>query len=59
ARAVAVGRSPRGAPAQFADGSLTAALAHGAPCDVVLVEDGALPRQLTTATLAELRDSTV
>ncbi|MEU4152789.1 MFS transporter [Streptomyces sp. NPDC026659] len=59
ARAVAVGRSPRGALAQFADGSLTAALTHGAHCDVVLVEDGAPPRQLTTATLAELRDSAV
>ncbi|MGW4304109.1 MFS transporter [Streptomyces sp. NPDC004646] len=59
ARVVAVGRSPRGALAQFADGSLTAALAHGASCDVVLVEDDGLPRQVTTATLAKLRDSAV
>ncbi|MFS8201472.1 MFS transporter [Streptomyces sp. CWNU-52B] len=57
ARAVAVGRSPRGALAQFADGSFTTALTHAADCTVVLVEPDEAPRQLTTAGLAHLRDS--
>ncbi|WP_445527533.1 MFS transporter [Streptomyces cyslabdanicus] len=55
ARAVAVGRSPRGALAQFADGSFTAALTHAATCTVVLVDAGSEPRPLTAATLSELR----
>ncbi|MFJ1654477.1 MFS transporter [Streptomyces sp. NPDC088337] len=55
ARAVAVGRSPRGPLAQFADGSLTAALTHAATCTVVLVDPGSEPRPLTAATLSELR----
>ncbi|MGW3341087.1 MFS transporter [Streptomyces sp. NPDC001009] len=59
ARAVAVGRSPRGPLAQFADGSLTSALTYGAPCDVLLVDAESVPRQLTKGSLAELRDSAV
>ncbi|WP_330341932.1 MFS transporter [Streptomyces sp. NBC_00557] len=55
ARAVAVGRSPRGPLAQFADGSLTTALTHSAPCTVVLVDADHTPRPLTPDTLAELR----
>ncbi|MER6570808.1 MFS transporter [Streptomyces sp. NPDC001093] len=57
ARAVAVGRSPRGPLAQFADGSLTSALTHSAPCTVVLVDADDSRRHLTPATLAELRDT--
>ncbi|MFJ9537447.1 MFS transporter [Streptomyces sp. NPDC101225] len=57
ARAVAVGRSPRGALAQFTDGSLTMALAHGAECTVVLVDPGHSPRTLTRDALSELRGS--
>ncbi|MFE8947258.1 MFS transporter [Streptomyces sp. NPDC007856] len=59
ARAVAVGRSPRGPLAQFADGSLTTALTHSAPCTVVLVDADDSRRHLTPATLAELRESAV
>jgi MFS family permease len=58
ARAIAVGRSPRGPLAQFADGSLTTALAHSAECSVVLVDPGHDPRPLTPASLTELRHST-
>ncbi|GGI95731.1 MFS transporter [Streptomyces brasiliensis] len=57
ARAIAVGRSPRGPLTQFADGSLTSALTHAATCTVVLVDPGTVPRPLTSATLAELRGS--
>ncbi|NEB96294.1 MFS transporter [Streptomyces bauhiniae] len=59
ARAVAVGRSPRGPLTQFADGSITSALTRGAPCDVLLVDAESVPRQLTRGSLAELRDSAV
>ncbi|MFJ2396387.1 MFS transporter [Streptomyces sp. NPDC087843] len=52
---VAVGRSPRGPLAQFADGSFTSALTHTAACTVVLVDPDSAPRPLTAATLAELR----
>ncbi|MER6531459.1 MFS transporter [Streptomyces sp. NPDC001508] len=55
ARAIAVGRSPRGPLAQFADGSLTTALTHAADCTVVLVEPEHTPRPLTSATLSALR----
>ncbi|MFE9614163.1 MFS transporter [Streptomyces sp. NPDC006012] len=55
ARAIAVGRSPRGPLAQFADGSLTSALAQAADCTVVLVAPDAQPRPLTSDTLVELR----
>ncbi|MGW4736279.1 MFS transporter [Streptomyces shenzhenensis] len=55
ARAIAVGRSPRGPLAQFADGSLTTALTHAADCTVVLVDPEHTPRPLTSATLSELR----
>ncbi|MGW3287620.1 MFS transporter [Streptomyces sp. NPDC001002] len=55
ARAVAIGRSPRGPAAQFGDGSLTTALIHSASCTVVLVDPDVTPRPLTAATLAELR----
>ena len=55
ARVVAVGRSPRGALVQFADGSFTSALTHSAECTVVLVDQDHAPRPLTAATLAELR----
>lgn len=56
ARAVAVGRSPRGPLAQFADGSLTTALAHAATCTVVLVDPADAPLPLTASTLVELRE---
>ncbi|MDF3301474.1 MFS transporter [Streptomyces tropicalis] len=56
ARAVAVGRSPRGPLTQFADGSLTTALAHAAPCDVLLVDPDSAPRPLTAVTLTALRE---
>ncbi|MBW8800161.1 MAG: MFS transporter [Streptomyces sp.] len=56
ARAVAVGRSPRGPLAQFADGSLTTALAHAATCTVVLVDPAGAPLPLTASTLVELRE---
>ncbi|MFB7497907.1 MFS transporter [Streptomyces sp. NPDC056161] len=55
ARAIAVGRSPRGPLAQFADGSLTTALTEAADCTVVLVAPDAEPRPLTSAALLELR----
>ncbi|AJE87347.1 multidrug-efflux transporter [Streptomyces albus] len=55
ARTVAVGRSPRGPLAQFADGSFTTALTHTADCTVVLVDPEAEPRRLTAAALADLR----
>ncbi|MFG2791101.1 MFS transporter [Streptomyces sp. NPDC048419] len=57
ARAVAVGRSPRGPLAQFTDGSLTMALAHSAECTVVLVDPEHSPRPLTSDALTELRGS--
>ncbi|EFF89151.1 multidrug efflux protein YfmO, partial [Streptomyces sp. e14] len=44
ARAVAVGRSPRGPVAQFTDGSFTTALTHTAECTVVLVDAEHTPR---------------
>ncbi|MGY6019760.1 MFS transporter [Streptomyces spinosirectus] len=55
ARAIAVGRSPRGPLAQFTDGSLTTALAHSAECTVVLVDPEHDPRTLTRDALDELR----
>lgn len=55
ARTVAVGRSPRGPLAQFADGSFTSALTHAATCTVVLVDPNAEPRPLTARSLTELR----
>ncbi|MFC8570283.1 MFS transporter [Streptomyces sp. NPDC057245] len=55
ARTVAVGRSPRGPLAQFADGSFTSALTHAATCTVVLVDPGEEPRPLTARSLTELR----
>ncbi|MFZ3573625.1 MFS transporter [Streptomyces sp. BH097] len=57
ARVVAVGHSPRGPLAQFADGSFTTALTHACACTVVLVGTGtdSPPRPLTAAALAELR----
>ncbi|MEU3984424.1 MFS transporter [Streptomyces sp. NPDC026672] len=55
ARTLAVGRSPRGPVAQFADGSLTTALIHTATCTVVLIDPDTDPRPLTPATLDELR----
>ncbi|MET9809374.1 MFS transporter [Streptomyces halstedii] len=57
ARTVAVGRSPRGSLAQFADGSFTTALTHAADRTVVLVETDDAPRRLTSDSLAELRGS--
>jgi nucleotide-binding universal stress UspA family protein len=55
ARTVAVGRSPRGPVAQFADGSFTAALTHAATCTVVLVEPERPPYELTARSLHDLR----
>ncbi|MFE1749426.1 universal stress protein, partial [Streptomyces anandii] len=55
ARTVAVGRSPRGPLAQFADGSFTTALTHAATCTVVLVDPDSDPRPLDADTLTALR----
>ncbi|WP_028921775.1 MFS transporter [Pseudonocardia acaciae] len=55
ARAVAVGRSPRGPIAQFAEGSFTSALAHHAPCTVVFVRPDSPPHPLTADSLEGLR----
>jgi MFS transporter, ACDE family, multidrug resistance protein len=55
ARTVAVGRSPRGPMAQFADGSFTTALTHAAACTVVLIRPEDQPRELTADALPELR----
>ncbi|MEU9593322.1 MFS transporter [Streptomyces sp. NPDC048193] len=55
ARTVAVGRSPRGPVAQFADGSFTSALTHAAGCTVVLVDPDDAPLPLTAAALPGLR----
>ncbi|MFJ9174793.1 MFS transporter [Streptomyces sp. NPDC102360] len=57
ARTVAVGHSPRGPLAQFADGSFTTALTHACACTVVLVGTAtdSAPRRLNAAALAELR----
>ncbi len=56
ARTVAIGRSPRGPVAQFADGSFTAALTHAAAGTVVLVDPATEPYELTAQSLAALRD---
>jgi ACDE family multidrug resistance protein len=55
ARTVAVGRSPRGAVAQFADGSFTAALTHAAAGTVMLVDPEHPPYELTAQSLHDLR----
>ncbi len=55
ARAIAVGRSPRGPVAQFADGSITAALAHLADVPVYLLIVGQEPVLLTSESLQRLR----
>jgi MFS family permease len=55
ARVVAVGRSPRRALEQFADGSFIAALTHAAAGTVVLVEPEGPPYELTDKSLDELR----
>jgi ACDE family multidrug resistance protein len=47
ARTVAVGRSPRGPLAQFADGSFTHALTRAAARTVVLLEPDRAPYELT------------
>jgi ACDE family multidrug resistance protein len=47
ARIIAVGRSPRGPVAQFADGSFTTAVTHTAARPVVLIEPGKAPYRLT------------
>ncbi|MFG3103578.1 MFS transporter [Streptomyces sp. NPDC048182] len=56
ARTVALGRSPRGSFAQFADGSFTSALTHSARCTVVLVGSAAGVEAVTTGNLAALRE---
>ena len=55
ARAIALGRSPRGAVVQFADGSITAALTGATDRPVVLLVPGAEPSPLHGASLEELR----
>ncbi|MEX0427479.1 MFS transporter [Nocardioides sp. DS6] len=55
ARAIALGRSPRGPVVQFADGSLTAALTGATDRPVVLLVPGEEPRSLQGASLDELR----
>ncbi|MFD8570618.1 MFS transporter [Streptomyces sp. NPDC059639] len=57
ARAVVIGRSPRGALAQFADGSFTSALTHAARCSVLLVSEDHQPKPLTSTDLEGLRTS--
>ncbi|XVU21443.1 MFS transporter [Actinoplanes sp. CA-054009] len=52
---IAIGHSPRGAIAQFTDGSFTSALNHAATTSVVLVSAEAEPRPLTPEAIAELR----
>ncbi len=59
ARLVAVGSSPRGPVAQFADGSFTSAVTHGATCPVVLVRPEQPPRPLTAESLQDLRAQSV
>ncbi|MGP3769238.1 MFS transporter [Streptomyces sp. SDT5-1] len=57
ARVVAVGHSPRGPLAQFADGSFTTALTHACARTVVLVDtaENTPPRPLNPSSLAQLR----
>ncbi|MEP9380932.1 MFS transporter [Nocardioides sp. KR10-350] len=55
ARAVALGRSPRGPVAQFADGSITAALTETTDRPVLLLVAGEEPRTVTGESLDELR----
>ncbi|MYT74734.1 MULTISPECIES: MFS transporter [unclassified Streptomyces] len=55
ARTVVIGRSPRGALAQFADGSFTSALTHAAHCSVLLVSESHQPKPLTSSDLEGLR----
>ena len=57
ARAVAIGTSPRGPAEQFADGSFTTAVTHGATCPAVLIRPDQAPHPLTAATLAGLRSA--
>jgi hypothetical protein len=59
ARTVAVGRSPRGPAAQFADGSFTAALTHATTETVVLLEPEQAPYELTATSLDELRSRSI
>ncbi|HET6986625.1 MAG TPA: universal stress protein, partial [Kribbella sp.] len=47
ARVIAIGRSPRGPGAQFADGSFTTAVTHAADRTVVLLEPGKAPYPVT------------
>ncbi|HZC73722.1 MAG TPA: MFS transporter [Jatrophihabitans sp.] len=55
ARAVAIGRSPRGSLAQFTDGSFSTTLTRAAPCSVLLLRPGAAPQPLSEHAFAELR----
>jgi ACDE family multidrug resistance protein len=55
ARTVAIGRSPRGAAAQFAEGSFTSALTHSTTRTVVLVSPGATPHPLSADVLPSTR----
>ncbi|TCC43813.1 MFS transporter [Kribbella capetownensis] len=57
ARAIALGRSPRGPVAQFSDGSITSAVTHAATCTVILLEPDKDPDTLTESRLRELRDT--
>ncbi|TCC64726.1 MFS transporter [Kribbella pittospori] len=57
ARAIALGRSPRGPAAQFSDGSITSAVTHAATCTVILLEPDKDPDTLTASRLRELRDT--
>jgi len=59
ARAIGLGRSPRGAVAQFADGSITAAVTSTADRPVFLLTGGDEPRQVTPDRLAELREKQI
>jgi MFS family permease len=54
ARLIAVGSSPRGPVAQFADGSITTALLAAAPCDVVLLRPDEPARALSPEALHQL-----
>ncbi len=59
ARAVAIGRSPRGPLAQFTDGSFTTALTHAAHCTVVLVGPDTDPTDVTADNLETLRTGSI
>ena len=57
ARTVAVGRSPRGPAAQFAEGGFTSALTHASTRTVILISPDATRHTLTADILPALREA--